>query len=400
MKILFLYRFPLWGNGSGKFLRDMCRALKDKGHECAIVSPATRQFEFARQYRVPKINNQFIPKFVTHPDLADSKRYCELTAAEIREWYNSFLITTIKAVEDFKPDLIHVHHIAILDWVAYFIKSVYNINFVVTVHGSDLHNMALDKRYYSLTADALEQANFLLANSKYTKDWLVKMFGGHIKKHKTRIIPGGIFLKDFLEDGHCDIVNQKYNLEKKKAVLFTGRLMKEKGTEYLIRAAKHIRAQIFIIGEGEERGNLEKLAKDLKLKNVHFVGYLGKDRRSEFHDFYRRADVFVAPSVWDEPLGLVILEAMIYKTPVVVTRKGGIPLSVKDGFNGFFVKPRNSTDIVEKVNRLLRNRKLRQTMGENAQKIVLQKFDWSKIIRKFIRIYKRSLSNNYNGFKK
>ncbi|MFH1712953.1 MAG: glycosyltransferase family 4 protein [Candidatus Jacksonbacteria bacterium] len=394
MKILFLYRFPLWGNGSGKFLRDMCRALKDKGHESAIVSPETRNFEFTRQYRVSKIKDQFIPKFVTHPDLVDSKKYCELAADEIREWYNSFLITTIRAVEEFKPDIIHVHHVAILDWVAYFIKSIYNINFVVTIHGSDLHNMTLDKRYFSLTADALEQASYLLANSKYTKDWLVKMFNGSIKKHKTRIIPGGIFLKDFLEDGHKEIVNQKYNLEKKKVVLFTGRLMKEKGTEYLIRAAKNIRAKIFIIGDGVERENLEKLAKDLKLKNVYFVGYLGKDRRDEFHDFYRRADVFVAPSVWDEPLGLVILEAMVYKTPVVVTRKGGITLSVKDGYNGFFVRPRNSTDLAEKINILLKNKQLRLKMGENAYQSVIKKFDWSKIIRKFIRIYKRSLNGD------
>ena len=394
MKILFLYRFPLWGNGSGKFLRDMCKALDAKNHESAIVSPETRNFEFARQYRVPKINNQFIPKFVTHPALHKSKRYADLSAEEIREWYNSFLSVTIKAVEDFKPDVIHVHHIAILDWVAYFIKSVYNINFVVTIHGSDLHNMGLDRRYYSLTADALEQATFLLSNSKYTKDWLIKMFGEHIKKYKSRIIPGGIFLADFETRNLPEIVDKKYNLKRKKVVLFTGRLMKEKGVEYLVRAAKQIRAQIFIIGDGDDRANLEKIARELKLKNIHFIGYLGKDRRDEFHDFYRRADVFVAPGIWDEPLGLVILEAMICRTPVVVTRKGGVTLSVKDGHNGFFIRPRNSVDLAEKVNKLLRSKRLRRKMGDNARQVVLDKFDWSKIIKKFIRVYKGSLNHN------
>lgn len=398
MRILFLYRFPLWGNGSGKFLRDMCKALKAKGHEAAIVSPETRNFEFARQFRVPKIHDQFVPKFVTHPALHKSKRYADLSAEEIREWYNSFLAVTIKAVEDFKPEVIHVHHIAILDWVAYFIKSVYNINFVVTIHGSDLHNMTFDRRYYPLTADALEQASFLLANSKYTKDWMIDMFGDHVKKYKTRIVPGGIFLKDFETGEFPSIVDQKYHLERKKLVLFTGRLMKEKGVEYLIKAAKQIRAQIFIIGDGDQREELEKMCRDLKIKNVHFVGYLGKDRRAEFHDFYRRADVFVAPGVWDEPLGLVILEAMICRTPVVVTRKGGVTLSVKDGYNGFFIRPRNSRDLAEKVNRLLKSKRLRRKMGDNARQIVIAKFDWSKIIKKFIMIYKRS--QNHNGLKK
>ncbi|MEK7450321.1 MAG: glycosyltransferase family 4 protein, partial [Patescibacteria group bacterium] len=92
-------------------------------------------------------------------------------------------------------------------------------------------------------------------------------------------------------------------------------------------------------------------------------------------------------SVWDEPLGLVILEAMSCQTPVVVTRKGGIPLAVKEGYNGFFVRPRNSSEIVEKVNKLLDNHSLRLKMGQNARKSVEEKFSWELIGRKFEYLY-------------
>ena len=122
------------------------------------------------------------------------------------------------------------------------------------------------------------------------------------------------------------------------------------------------------------------------LTNVHWVGHLGAGV-SKLVPYYSRADVFVAPSVWDEPLGLVILESMACQTPVVVTRKGGIPLAVKDGYNGFFVRPRNSVEIVEKVNKLLDDSTMRYKMGQNARKSVEKKFSWETIGMKFEHMY-------------
>jgi glycosyltransferase involved in cell wall biosynthesis len=133
------------------------------------------------------------------------------------------------------------------------------------------------------------------------------------------------------------------------------------------------------------------------LTNVHWVGHLGAGI-AKLVPYYSRADVFIAPSIWDEPLGLVILEAMACSTPVVVTRKGGIPLAVKEGYNGFFVRPRNSAEIVEKVNKLLDNESLRLKMGQNARKSVEQKFSWETIGNKFESIYTKysSRTNNTN----
>jgi glycosyltransferase involved in cell wall biosynthesis len=128
------------------------------------------------------------------------------------------------------------------------------------------------------------------------------------------------------------------------------------------------------------------MAKDEKVFNVKFLGHFGDD--TDFLiKFYSRANVFVAPSVWDEPLGLVILEAMACETPVVVTRKGGIPLAVKDGQNGFFIKPRNSQDMAEKINKLFDNEPLRLKMGKRAREIAVKKFSWEMIARRFENIY-------------
>jgi len=85
---------------------------------------------------------------------------------------------------------------------------------------------------------------------------------------------------------------------------------------------------------------------------------------------------------------------MAAKTPVVATRKGGIPLLVKQGFNGFFVRPRNSAQIARAVNKLLENDELRKKMGENARKTIEEKFTWKKIVLKFHRLYKKVGKNN------
>jgi len=211
---------------------------------------------------------------------------------------------------------------------------------------------------------------------------------------KLRTIPGGVDLKIFPEKKRIVTINKEYILRNKKVILFAGRLVSVKGIEYLIKAASSIRGDIYIIGDGPERPYLENLIKKLKLQNVHLLGYMGGGRKKELIEFYYRADVFVAPSVWSEPLGLVVLEAMAAQTPVVVTRKGGMVLAVKENYNGLFVRPRNSTQIAQKVNKLLDNKKINKRLGENARKTIVEKFAWHSIAHKFENLYKRNINNH------
>lgn len=181
-------------------------------------------------------------------------------------------------------------------------------------------------------------------------------------------------------------------------VLFTGRLTRHKGVDYLIRAARQIKAEIVILGDGPERPYLQQLITKYKLSNVHMLGYFSQ-RLGKINDFYLRADVYVAPSVWDEPLGLVILEAMVHKTPVIVTRKGGVKTIVQDGVNGFLVRPKSAKMIIDHVNKLLTDDILRKKMGDAAYKTVLKKFKWEKVAAKFYHLYQRSLTNQRKPIK-
>ncbi|MEK7597339.1 MAG: glycosyltransferase family 4 protein [Patescibacteria group bacterium] len=388
MKILYLYMFPLWGNGSGNWLRRLIYSLKEKypnDYQAAIVAPDSRVLKQARIFRLkPPITGVF----VGNPELPIAKKYSKFSPEEMILTYNYYLLRSAKAIEKFRPNVIHCFHTAFLPPIARQLANLYRIPYLITTHGSDLYYFKEDNRWKTQVRDASLRSKFITANSNFTRQWYLDMFGHDLSK-KTKTIPAGISNNiDFNRD--VSWIDKKYHFQHEKMVLFTGRLTEHKGVEYLIKAARQIKAEVIIAGDGPERKYLESLILKFKLTNVHMVGYFSY-KLDTINDFYLRADVYVAPSVWNEPLGLVILEAMVNKTPVVVSRKGGVTTLVKDGYNGFLIRPRSPKLIVEKVNLLLQDEKLAEKMGERAYKTVTEKFSWDKIATKFYNLYDKCL---------
>ena len=388
MKVLYLYMFPLWGNGSGNWLRRLISSLKEKypdDYQAAIVAPDSRVLKQARVFRLkPPITGVF----VGNPELPIAKKYSKFTPEEMILTYNYYLLRSAKAIEKFRPNVIHCFHTAFLPPIARQLANLYRIPYLITTHGSDLYYFKEDNRWKTQVRDASLRSKFITANSNFTRQWYLDMFGHDLSK-KTKTIPAGISNNiNFNRD--VSWIDKKYHFQHEKMVLFTGRLTEHKGVEYLIKAARQIKAEVIIAGDGPERKYLESLILKFKLTNVHMVGYFSY-KLDTINDFYLRADVYVAPSVWNEPLGLVILEAMVNKTPVVVSRKGGVTTLVKDGYNGFLIRPRSPKLIVEKVNLLLQDEKLAEKMGERAYKTVTEKFSWDKIATKFYNLYDKCL---------
>ncbi len=385
MKIMFLFDFPIKGGGSGYYLKFLALRLLEKyKHEIAIVLPDKNQVDPRfKQYYVPIKNS---PVFINRPGLEKSKRYKDLTPHEIENIYHTYNAATVQAVEDFKPDVIHVHHVGINSWTARFIRGVYNTKLIITSHGSCLLNISQDRRYYKLSKDALRAAQYITAVSGDNKSKLLKMFGDDLAS-KVRTITGGIRLSMFpstVPPLILESIKKKYKIPNRPIVLFSGRLISEKGIEYIIQAAESIKGHVLIVGEGVQRKKYEQMIKDHELSNVQLLGYVD---HATLVQIYYLADVFVSPSIWDDPMPLTIIEAMAAKCPLVVTEKGGIPLAVKDGWNGFFVRPRNTADIVDRVNHLLQDPELRKIMGQRAREIVIKKFTWSHIAERFNTLY-------------
>src|SRR3989344_8613760 len=114
MRILYLQTFPFWGSGSGTYARHLASEI-GRRHKVAILAPDARPIERAKLY---PLKMPFKVAFTGHPEWPGCKLYTELTNEEMGKLYESFFASTIAAVEDFKPDILHVHHAFPLTWAA------------------------------------------------------------------------------------------------------------------------------------------------------------------------------------------------------------------------------------------------------------------------------------------
>jgi L-malate glycosyltransferase len=167
-----------------------------------------------------------------------------------------------------------------------------------------------------------------------------------------------------------------------------GALTAEKGQRYLIDAAALVvrevpDARFVILGEGDLRPSLERQIKELRLdKHVFLPGF-----RADVLAFLRAFDVFVMPSI-AEGLGTSLLDAMAASKPTVAPNTGGIPEAVADGETGLLVSPRDAHALAHAISRLLKDRNLRQRMGEAGLARVRRLFSAERMVDETLAVYR------------
>jgi glycosyltransferase involved in cell wall biosynthesis len=186
-----------------------------------------------------------------------------------------------------------------------------------------------------------------------------------------------------------------------KEILFVGRLVERKGVRFLIQAMakiqKDIRHNLYIVGDGPDREELEQLVRHLDLRNrITFTGYITDKALAQR---FKRASFFVLPAVYDkkgdiEGLGVVLIEAMAYSKPVIASRAGGIVDIVQDTINGFLVPPGDVDALASSMKKLAADNQLRQSMGIKAKQIVDEKFNWDTIVHRVITLYKNATGSS------
>jgi glycosyltransferase involved in cell wall biosynthesis len=172
-----------------------------------------------------------------------------------------------------------------------------------------------------------------------------------------------------------------WSLEPHHVVIsFIGQIRDIKGVEDFIAMARRIpyaHARFVIAGECRDpdtysgsfsiSGLQEMIGGD---ERILYVGYV-----SDVEDVYNSSDIIVVPSRWQEPLGLINLEAGACGKPVVATRVGGIPEIIRDGVNGFLVDAQNVEMLTARVNRLVEDKELRQHLGTEGRRLVERNFN-------------------------
>ena len=169
--------------------------------------------------------------------------------------------------------------------------------------------------------------------------------------------------------------------DSRNLLVYSGQIIRGKGVDVLLEALARITThfEAVIIGEGSHRGHCEKLSRSLGLSHrVHFTGYVPQ---AELKIYHRNASVAVVSSVWPEPFGAVGLEAMRCGLPVVAFEAGGIGDWLVDGETGYLVPWMDREQYANRIETLLRNKKLARTMGENGREVAERRFSFPAYIR-------------------
>ncbi|WP_419213946.1 glycosyltransferase [Maribacter sp. X9] len=231
------------------------------------------------------------------------------------------------------------------------------ISFVVFFHGWDLNfEKKIDEKHVGFFQGSFGKAKKIFVLSSDFKNKLLKWgYQGEIIVSTTTI--NSNLLEETRIERTEDFSNRPFT------ILFLSRLLREKGIYETIDAfekllKKHRNIQLVIAGNGEEFKNLRKL-----VGNNPKLFLAGHVEGHEKINLFKQCDIYCLPS-YSEGLPTSVLEAMSFGKPVVTTAVGGLKDFFQDGNMGYFVKPKNSDDLEEKLRLLLTDGTLREKIGD------------------------------------
>ncbi|MEH2300451.1 glycosyltransferase family 4 protein [Nostoc sp.] len=222
-----------------------------------------------------------------------------------------------------------------------------------------------------------------IANSEYVQEELIK---NGVPPEQTVTLHCGISVPKTATTPLSLEVHQNHR------ILFVGRIVSDKGLEWLLKTLIHTDPQIKldIAGEGWERPQLEKLANTLRLSNrITWHGWCDPDK---INKLYQQCFAVIFPSVWPEPAGLVTLEAYANYRPVIGSAVGGIPEHLRDGKTGILVPGNNIQKLADAIHELYTDYQKSRHMGEQGHALLMKEFTIDAHIKNLRKIYAKTIA--------
>ena len=364
MKILVLnYEFLPLGGGASPVSYELAKGYVKLGHKVDVV---TMGFKGLLEYEVKDGINIYRVKC-----LREKKEICH-------PWEQlSYLISAKrflrKHLRENRYDVCHCHFIIPTGILALWLKKKFGLEYVVTAHGSDVPNYNPDRFKFlhwftgAKLREICREAKLVTSPSNYLADLMKKEIGDC----EVRVIPNGI---------HTD----KFKPGKKtKTILSTGRLLKRKGFQYLIKAVsgEDCGFEVHICGDGPMMGELKSLAGKSKTKIV-FHGWMDNNSK-EYKDLLESARIYCLVSE-NENASISLLEGMSAGCAVVTSDVSGCPETVGD--SGIVVGVGDVLGLRGEIFGLVGDEEKREKLGKMARVRVLGEFDWKGIVREYLEV--------------
>ncbi|EQK45204.1 glycosyltransferase family 4 protein [Paraclostridium bifermentans] len=353
MNILFLNMYPEYG-GTEIYLERLIKNIKNDNFakNIYLMSPKVEKFYENVSINLDKIFTVETPSFKNIKNIKNIGKHID------------------ELIEELKIDCVYLNGLRAII-LKPFIKSKF-VKFIAVSHLSLINNQDVITRTRMLISNkilkrSLSEVNSIIVLSENHKKEMIKLKIADPKK--IEVVYNGIDIDDY----KLDADNNKN--EKKIKIIEIARLHKTKGQIDLIDVIcrlnkKYKNLEVNLIGDGIDRERIEEKIRKENLEDV--VNVLGF--RKNVKEIISESDIFILPS-YIEGLPLSMLESMAMSLPVVVSSIAGIPEVIDNGNNGYLITPGNLDEIETALDNLIKNKKLRVKMGNQARKTVEEKFN-------------------------
>jgi starch synthase len=309
-------------------------------------------------------------------------------------------------------DIVHTHtwYVAM---AGYFAKKLYNVPFVLTTHSLEplrawkAEQLGSGYRMSSwMERTAILDADAIVAVSEGTRTDILRVYPD-VKAERIHVIYNGIDLAEYRKTSETSALTD-YGIDAAiPFVLFVGRITRQKGVTHLVDAIRYLPRETQVVlcagapDTPEIAAELRQKVEDARRHHPRIVCIEKMVTKREAIQLYSNARVFCCPSVY-EPFGIINLEAMACRAPVVASATGGIKEVVVDGETGYLVPldqdpvtsfpidpERFARDLADGINRLLEDPAKCRRFGDAGRRRVEETFSWTAIAKQTIRLYER-----------
>ena len=388
---------PYSKGGADMYAENISKQLSDKGHEVIVIA-AKPTFDKSLSYTVEVRDGikiyWFYPLNVSSFYNIAKKSHLMQGIWRLLDIWNIHSYYIVKKIlKREMPDVVHAHTpVGLSPSVFKAVKSL-GIPLIFTLHdyysicpritllrSSDeictKPNMVC-KAYLKLNRKLIgNKPDVVIGPSKFVMDMHVD--NNLFNNSKKIILPHGI------ENKVMNSAIEPHTKGERIDLLYVGGLAKHKGVHVLIKAFKQIKhnnMRLNIVGKGICEKELKELAKGDP--RIIFRGHVPDN---DLKTFYEQSDFLIAPSIFYETFGLVILESFSCGTPVISSKIGAYQELIIDGYNGFLIEAGDTGKLKNIIEYCLKNINDLHVMGQNASTSA-KKFKMLDHIRKLEEIY-------------
>jgi len=393
VKVLMLsWEFrPYVVGGLGKAVTEIVPALVDQGVQIRLVTPRFQGGDLVEPAN-PQTDTPLVVYRVELPSYRPPDIYA--LAYQINPLLQRQAQEAIAQAGG--VDIIHVH-----DWLpslaAISLKHEYKLPLVATIHATEYgrnrgqFSSDLQRAIHSAEWWLSYEAWRIICCSHFMSSEVQQAFW--VSGDKIDVIANGVDSSPFdaLDGEDLTEFRSRFAAPDQKIIYCVGRVVYEKGAHVLVEAMPRVLAQypaakLIVTGEGPHLGAVRARAAQLGISaNTLFTGFVSNADRNRL---FRVADVAVFPSLY-EPFGIVALEAMAAKAPVVATSVGGLAEVVEHNVTGIQVYPDNPDSLAWGILHTLQHPEWTAMRVENAYRVATTEYSWPAIARQTVAVYER-----------